>query len=114
MILVKLLQKLECCRAGGAERGVAGGAAGAAGAGGPAAAGRPEGDPARLQSRLHVTATGLRRRNSCAPIIVILVQLQTSLADQKEVNAQLSGYIDNVLLNIMDKYPELLEVKQAK
>jgi len=50
----------------------------------------------------------------CSLHSMSLQQLQTSLADQKEVNAQLSGYIDNVLLNIMDKYPELLEVKQSK
>jgi len=38
-------------------------------------------------------------------------RLLQSLRSQEEKNAQLQGYIDNVLINIMEKYPELLEKK---
>jgi len=37
-------------------------------------------------------------------------QLLTSLNDQKDINSHLQRYIDSVLLNIMERYPELLEV----
>ena len=36
--------------------------------------------------------------------------LKTSLSNQEEVNSQLQKYIDSVILNIMEKHPELLEV----
>ena len=36
--------------------------------------------------------------------------LKTSLSNQEEVNHQLQKYIDSVILNIMEKHPELLEV----
>lgn len=38
--------------------------------------------------------------------------MKTALKDQQEVNDQLRGYIDNILLNIVEHHPELLEVKQ--
>jgi len=38
-------------------------------------------------------------------------QLRKALGEQKDVNLHLQTYIDNVLLNIMDRYPELLEIK---
>ncbi len=38
-------------------------------------------------------------------------QLRSSLREQQEVNAQLGGYIDGILVGIIDKYPELLEVQ---
>merc|ERR1712106_338697 len=38
-------------------------------------------------------------------------QMRTSLGVQKDVNLHLQTYIDNVLLNIMDRYPELLEIR---
>jgi len=39
-------------------------------------------------------------------------QLRSALKEQQEVNAQLRGYIDGILMNIIDKYPELLEVRK--
>ena len=39
-----------------------------------------------------------------------IVELKASLSSQKEVNRQLQTYIDSVILNIMEKHPELLEV----
>ncbi len=41
-----------------------------------------------------------------------LLQMRTTLRDQKEVNVQLRHYIDNILMNIMEKYPEILEVRK--
>ena len=40
--------------------------------------------------------------------------MRKALKDQQDVNSHLRNYIDNVLLNIMDKYPELLEIRMAK
>jgi hypothetical protein len=37
--------------------------------------------------------------------------MQTSLSEQKDVNMHLQTYVDNVLLNIMERYPELLEIR---
>lgn len=41
-------------------------------------------------------------------------EMKIALQDQKDCNKQLKSYIDNVLLNIMEKYPELLEVRTRK
>merc|ERR1711972_249546 len=38
-------------------------------------------------------------------------EMRKALQDQQEVNLHLRKYIDSVLLNIMEKYPELLEVR---
>jgi len=38
-------------------------------------------------------------------------EMRKALQDQQDVNLQLRAYIDSVLLNIMEKYPELLEVR---
>ena len=38
-------------------------------------------------------------------------QMRKALQDQQDVNLHLRKYIDSVLLNIMEKYPELLEVR---
>lgn len=38
-------------------------------------------------------------------------QMRKALQDQQDVNVHLRKYIDSVLLNIMEKYPELLEVR---
>jgi len=38
-------------------------------------------------------------------------EMRKALQDQQDVNLHLRKYIDSVLLNIMEKYPELLEVR---
>ncbi len=40
------------------------------------------------------------------------LQIRAKLKEQKEVNDQLRHYIDSILMNIMEKYPELLEVRK--
>ena len=41
-------------------------------------------------------------------------QMRKALKDQQDVNLHLRSYIDNVLMNIMEKHPELLEIRSKK
>ena len=39
-----------------------------------------------------------------------LFQMRKSLSEQNDATVSMQTYIDNVLLNIMERYPELLEI----
>jgi len=43
-----------------------------------------------------------------------LDKMRKALKDQQDVNLHLRSYIDNVLMNIMEKHPELLEIRSKK
>ncbi|XP_055691808.1 rab11 family-interacting protein 3 isoform X3 [Lutzomyia longipalpis] len=46
-----------------------------------------------------------------AAMLTSLTQLQTAYQDKEEENVRLKHYIDTILLNIVENYPQLLEVK---
>lgn len=41
----------------------------------------------------------------------LYLQLQTAYQDKEDENQRLKHYIDTILLNIVENYPQLLEVK---
>ena len=47
----------------------------------------------------------------CQPSFCL--QMRKALKEQQEVSVHLKSYIDRVLLNIMERYPELLEVSSG-
>ncbi|XP_023332078.1 rab11 family-interacting protein 4 isoform X2 [Eurytemora carolleeae] len=53
--------------------------------------------------------------NECPEALYAEIEkMRKTLKEQQEENRHLRSYIDTVLLNIMDKYPELLEIRAAK
>ncbi|XP_069939014.1 rab11 family-interacting protein 4B isoform X3 [Cherax quadricarinatus] len=65
------------------------------------------------EGRTLVTATN---NNSLAAEFEAMTneELKKSLKDAQEANHHLRAYIDGILLNIVENYPQLLEVKQKK
>lgn len=42
---------------------------------------------------------------------ILPLQLQSAFKDKEDENQRLKTYIDTILLNIVENYPQLLEVK---
>lgn len=45
------------------------------------------------------------------PYLLFFLQLQSAYQDKEDENSRLKHYIDTILLNIVENYPQLLEVK---
>lgn len=52
-----------------------------------------------------------KRLSKLIEILFVFLQLQQAFQEKEDENVRLKHYIDTILLNIVENYPQLLEVK---